>query len=188
MQWKVHERHATLRDVSRSISRAIIAYAIITSMYPGPLIINQSRIIRGCLISRGSSSASLFYELAWPCKTIGIATITCLTHRWPVDDVNRCKTPTASPLSHTSCLTRAKSTARSCSVIECPKRRTSPIREILCYTSALDAQLLADTICSCTTLVHQHHDIRNLSVSGKFNASWKIMRCIISLNILRSKK
>ncbi|XP_011263419.2 mucin-19-like isoform X1 [Camponotus floridanus] len=75
------------------------------------------------------------------------------------------ETPVASPLSHTSCLTRAKSNERSCSVVECPKKRTSPIREILCYTSALDAQLLADSICSCTTLVHQHHDIRDLSIS-----------------------
>lgn len=48
---------------------------------------------------------------------------------------------------------------------KCPKRRMSPVREILCYTSALNAQLLADSICSCTTLVHQHHDVRNLSVS-----------------------
>ncbi|XP_070149001.1 mucin-22 isoform X2 [Polyergus mexicanus] len=48
---------------------------------------------------------------------------------------------------------------------QCPKRRMSPVREILCYTSALDAQLLADSVCSCTTLVHQHYDVRNLSVS-----------------------
>lgn len=49
---------------------------------------------------------------------------------------------------------------------KCPKRRLSPIREILCYTSVFDAQLLADSICSCTTLVHQHHDVRNLSASS----------------------
>ncbi|KAL6424627.1 hypothetical protein ACFW04_009964 [Cataglyphis niger] len=49
---------------------------------------------------------------------------------------------------------------------KCPKKRMSPIREILCYTSALDAELLTDSVCSCTTLVHQHHDVRNLSVSN----------------------
>ncbi|XP_072763525.1 uncharacterized protein [Anoplolepis gracilipes] len=48
---------------------------------------------------------------------------------------------------------------------KCPKRKMSPIREILCYTSVFDAQLLTDSVCSCTTLVHQHHDVRNLSVS-----------------------
>ncbi|EFN85614.1 Endochitinase, partial [Harpegnathos saltator] len=48
---------------------------------------------------------------------------------------------------------------------ECPKRKTSPVREILCYTSTFDAQLLADSVCSCTTLVHQNHDVRNLSIS-----------------------
>ncbi|XP_077262698.1 uncharacterized protein LOC143897723 [Temnothorax americanus] len=48
---------------------------------------------------------------------------------------------------------------------KCPKRKTSPVREILCYTSTFDAQLLAGSVCSCTTLVHQNHDVRNLSVS-----------------------
>ncbi|XP_036142688.1 mucin-19 [Monomorium pharaonis] len=48
---------------------------------------------------------------------------------------------------------------------KCPKRKTSPFREILCYTSTLDAQLLAGSVCSCTTLVHQNHDVRNVSIS-----------------------
>ncbi|XP_032669599.1 mucin-19-like isoform X1 [Odontomachus brunneus] len=51
------------------------------------------------------------------------------------------------------------------STTKCPKRKTSPAREILCYTSTFDAQLLADSVCSCTTLVHQNHDVRNLSIS-----------------------
>ncbi|XP_029168892.1 uncharacterized protein LOC114938915 isoform X2 [Nylanderia fulva] len=49
---------------------------------------------------------------------------------------------------------------------KCPKRKMSPVREILCYTSALEAEPLADSICGCTTLMHQHHDVRNLSVSN----------------------
>ncbi|XP_020279197.1 mucin-19-like [Pseudomyrmex gracilis] len=48
---------------------------------------------------------------------------------------------------------------------KCPKRKTSPIREIFCYTSTFNVQLLADSVCSCTTLVHQNHDVRNLSIS-----------------------
>ncbi|XP_011875052.1 PREDICTED: mucin-19-like isoform X2 [Vollenhovia emeryi] len=48
---------------------------------------------------------------------------------------------------------------------KCPRRKTSPVREILCYTSTFDAQLLAGSVCSCTTLVHQNHDVRNLSIS-----------------------
>ncbi|RLU20339.1 hypothetical protein DMN91_006947 [Ooceraea biroi] len=48
---------------------------------------------------------------------------------------------------------------------KCPKRRTSPVREVLCYTSTFDLQLLADSVCSCTTLVHQNHDLRNFSIS-----------------------
>ncbi|KAL6254683.1 hypothetical protein P5V15_013990 [Pogonomyrmex californicus] len=49
---------------------------------------------------------------------------------------------------------------------KCPQRRASPIREIFCYTSTFDVQLLAESICRCTTLVHQNHDVRNLSISG----------------------
>ncbi|XP_014481772.1 PREDICTED: mucin-19-like [Dinoponera quadriceps] len=51
------------------------------------------------------------------------------------------------------------------STTKCPKRKTSPVREILCYTSTFEAQLLADSVCGCTTLVHQNHDVRNLSIS-----------------------
>ncbi|XP_012225078.2 serine-rich adhesin for platelets [Linepithema humile] len=48
---------------------------------------------------------------------------------------------------------------------KCPKRRMSPVREIFCYTSSFDVQLLVDSVCSCTTLVHQNHDVRNFSIS-----------------------
>ncbi|KYM96558.1 putative chitinase 3, partial [Cyphomyrmex costatus] len=52
------------------------------------------------------------------------------------------------------------------SVTECPQRKTSPVREILCYTSIFDVnKLLSSSVCDCTTLVHQNHDIRNLSIS-----------------------
>ncbi|KAL0101768.1 hypothetical protein PUN28_019120 [Cardiocondyla obscurior] len=49
---------------------------------------------------------------------------------------------------------------------KCPRRKTSPIREILCYTFTSDVRLLAGSVCSCTTLVHQNYDVRNLSTSG----------------------
>ncbi|XP_011707423.1 PREDICTED: mucin-17-like [Wasmannia auropunctata] len=48
---------------------------------------------------------------------------------------------------------------------KCPTRKASPVREILCYTSSYDAQLLDGSVCGCTTLVHQSHDVRNLSIS-----------------------
>ncbi|KYQ48220.1 putative chitinase 3 [Trachymyrmex zeteki] len=48
---------------------------------------------------------------------------------------------------------------------KCPKKKTSPVREILCYTSIFDAKLLTGSMCDCTTLVHQNHDVRNLSTS-----------------------
>ncbi|KAG5348188.1 CHI10 chitinase, partial [Acromyrmex charruanus] len=51
------------------------------------------------------------------------------------------------------------------SVAECPKKTTSPVREILCYTSIFDVKLLIDSVCDCTTLVHQNHDVRNLSTA-----------------------
>ncbi|KYN44389.1 putative chitinase 3, partial [Trachymyrmex septentrionalis] len=48
---------------------------------------------------------------------------------------------------------------------ECPKKTTSPVREILCYTSITNVKLLTGSVCDCTTLVHQNHDVRNLSTS-----------------------
>ncbi|KAG7210149.1 hypothetical protein KM043_011710 [Ampulex compressa] len=51
------------------------------------------------------------------------------------------------------------------SATKCPKQRTSPGREIVCYTSTLDAEKLSESVCRCTTLVHQGHDVRNLSTS-----------------------
>ncbi|XP_043281935.1 filaggrin-2-like [Venturia canescens] len=49
---------------------------------------------------------------------------------------------------------------------QCPKHPTSPGREILCYSSTYDIKTLDDSICSCTTLVHQGHDLKDLSISG----------------------
>ncbi|XP_066584796.1 uncharacterized protein [Prorops nasuta] len=48
----------------------------------------------------------------------------------------------------------------------CPKQKTSPGREIFCYTSTFSPEKLNDTICRCTTVVHQGHDIRDLSITG----------------------
>ncbi|XP_046737239.1 mucin-19-like isoform X2 [Diprion similis] len=48
----------------------------------------------------------------------------------------------------------------------CPRQRTSPGKEILCYTSSNDPEELADVICKCTTLVHQGHELHNLTTAG----------------------
>ncbi|XP_053972772.1 hornerin-like [Hylaeus volcanicus] len=50
--------------------------------------------------------------------------------------------------------------------LQCPKQKTSPGREVVCYTSVSDVEQLTNTICRCTTLVHQGYDVRNLSTSG----------------------
>lgn len=55
-------------------------------------------------------------------------------------------------------------------IAECPKQQTSPGREVVCYTSVSDVGQLTNAICSCTTLVHQGYDVRNLSTSGKSSA------------------
>ncbi|XP_076172462.1 uncharacterized protein LOC143149186 [Ptiloglossa arizonensis] len=49
--------------------------------------------------------------------------------------------------------------------LQCPKQQTSPGREVVCYTSVSDVGQLTNAICSCTTLVHQGYDVRNLSTS-----------------------
>ncbi|KAF7402476.1 hypothetical protein HZH66_004743 [Vespula vulgaris] len=48
---------------------------------------------------------------------------------------------------------------------KCPTERTSPGKEVICYTFKANVNLFSDSICRCTTLVYQGHDIRNLSVS-----------------------
>ncbi|KAI4503689.1 hypothetical protein M0802_001092 [Mischocyttarus mexicanus] len=45
------------------------------------------------------------------------------------------------------------------------RQKTSPGREVICYTSKTDVKVLGDSICRCTTLVHHGNDIQNLSVS-----------------------
>ncbi|XP_076293318.1 uncharacterized protein LOC143215245 [Lasioglossum baleicum] len=47
----------------------------------------------------------------------------------------------------------------------CPKQKTSPGREVVCYTSVSDIEQLTNAVCRCTTLVHQGYDVRNLSTS-----------------------
>ncbi|XP_043514292.1 mucin-19-like isoform X2 [Frieseomelitta varia] len=49
--------------------------------------------------------------------------------------------------------------------LQCPKQRTSPGREVVCYTSVSDVDQLTEAVCKCTTLVQQGHDVRNLSLS-----------------------
>ncbi|KAK9307420.1 hypothetical protein QLX08_002232 [Tetragonisca angustula] len=49
--------------------------------------------------------------------------------------------------------------------LQCPKQRTSPGREVVCYTSVSNVDQLTEAVCKCTTLVQQGHDVRNLSVS-----------------------
>ncbi|XP_044589708.1 uncharacterized protein LOC123268564 isoform X26 [Cotesia glomerata] len=49
---------------------------------------------------------------------------------------------------------------------KCPVQRMSPGREILCYTSTFDFKQLEDSICRCTTLVHQGHDLQDLTTTG----------------------
>ncbi|XP_048509565.1 mucin-19-like isoform X3 [Athalia rosae] len=49
---------------------------------------------------------------------------------------------------------------------KCPRQRTSPGKEILCYTATNDVDQLANTICRCTTLVHQGHELHNISITG----------------------
>lgn len=58
-------------------------------------------------------------------------------------------------------------------ITESHKHRTSPGREILCYTSTYDIETLKDSINSCTTLVHQGHDLKDLSTSGKSSKDHK---------------
>ncbi|KAI4494897.1 hypothetical protein M0804_001098 [Polistes exclamans] len=45
------------------------------------------------------------------------------------------------------------------------RTKTSPGREVICYTSKKDVKLIGDSICRCTTLVYQGYDIQNLSVT-----------------------
>ncbi|XP_015184660.1 PREDICTED: cell wall protein AWA1-like isoform X4 [Polistes dominula] len=45
------------------------------------------------------------------------------------------------------------------------RTKTSPGREVICYTSKNDVSLIGDSICRCTTLVHLGHDIQNLSIT-----------------------
>ncbi|XP_034934501.1 uncharacterized protein [Chelonus insularis] len=49
---------------------------------------------------------------------------------------------------------------------KCPQQRVSPGREILCYTSSLNIKVLENSICRCTTLVHQGHDLQDLGKTG----------------------
>nr|XP_033324017.1 mucin-19-like isoform X4 [Megalopta genalis] len=49
--------------------------------------------------------------------------------------------------------------------LQCPKQKTSPGREVVCYTSVSDVEQLTNAVCRCTTLVHQGYDVRNLSTS-----------------------
>ncbi|XP_076229730.1 uncharacterized protein LOC116429121 isoform X2 [Nomia melanderi] len=49
--------------------------------------------------------------------------------------------------------------------LQCPKQKTSPGREVVCYTSVSDVGKLTNALCRCTTLVHQGYDVRNLSTS-----------------------
>lgn len=54
------------------------------------------------------------------------------------------------------------------SISECPKQKISPGREVVCYTSVSEVELLTESICRCTTLVQKGLNVQNLSVSGKF--------------------
>ncbi|XP_078034052.1 uncharacterized protein LOC144468460 [Augochlora pura] len=49
--------------------------------------------------------------------------------------------------------------------LQCPKQKTSPGREVVCYTSVSDVEQLTNAVCRCTTLVHQGYDVRNLTTS-----------------------
>ncbi|XP_031788148.1 uncharacterized protein LOC100678219 isoform X2 [Nasonia vitripennis] len=50
--------------------------------------------------------------------------------------------------------------------LKCPDREGTPGREIVCYTSRSNLELLENAICRCTTLVHQGHDLQDLDASG----------------------
>ncbi|XP_046820279.1 mucin-19-like isoform X2 [Vespa crabro] len=71
---------------------------------------------------------------------------------------------------------------------KCPTQKTSPGKEVICYTFKSDVNLLSDSICKCTTLVHQGHDIQNLSISDiqEFSEELKEMnpplQFVISIN------
>lgn len=65
------------------------------------------------------------------------------------------------------------------SIAECPKQRTSPGREVVCYTSVSDVDQLTEAACKCTTLVQRGHDVRNLSVSGKCQTFQSFIFCAI---------
>ncbi|XP_076235089.1 uncharacterized protein LOC143179660 [Calliopsis andreniformis] len=69
--------------------------------------------------------------------------------------------------------------------LECPKQKTSPGREVICYTSVLDIEQLSNSICKCTTLVKKEYDLRNLSVSGfeNFRKSLKEINPALQLTI-----
>ncbi|XP_076656567.1 uncharacterized protein LOC143361176 isoform X6 [Halictus rubicundus] len=62
--------------------------------------------------------------------------------------------------------------------LQCPKQKTSPGREVVCYTSVSDIEQLTNAVCRCTTLVHQGYDVRNLSTSdfASFQKSLKQMK------------
>ncbi|XP_063995304.1 uncharacterized protein LOC135172834 [Diachasmimorpha longicaudata] len=47
----------------------------------------------------------------------------------------------------------------------CSRHQTHPQREILCYTTSNDLRLLGNSICRCTTVVHQGHDLQYLNTS-----------------------
>ncbi|XP_015438923.1 PREDICTED: uncharacterized protein LOC107193901 [Dufourea novaeangliae] len=61
--------------------------------------------------------------------------------------------------------------------LQCPRQKTSPGREVVCYTSVSDVEKLSNAICRCTTLVHQGYDVRNLSASG-FESFRKSLKAI----------
>ncbi|XP_043251298.1 hornerin-like isoform X2 [Colletes gigas] len=70
--------------------------------------------------------------------------------------------------------------------LQCPKQKTSPGREVVCYTSVSDAEQLTNAVCRCTTLVHQGYDVRNISTSGFESFQESLKRISPSLQFMIS--
>ncbi|XP_014295434.2 uncharacterized protein LOC103571413 [Microplitis demolitor] len=76
---------------------------------------------------------------------------------------------------------------------KCPEQRQSPGREIFCYTSTFDIKQLEDSICRCTTLVHQGHDLQDLTTTGLADLHKSlvqlnpVLQFVISINDARGR-